>query len=67
MKISITDETQTLNLSNEELDNHNFVDLEITDTSVADPEENPRGLVAECTMPIEELKQAVDAFFRLKK
>lgn len=66
MQIKIKDETQTLTLSNEELDNDNFVDIELCDDEVKD-NDNPRGLVSECTMSIDELKAGVDAFYNLRE
>lgn len=65
MKIEIKDDSQTLIVSNEELDNLNFIDLELCDSSIKD-EDNKRGHVSECTMPIEELKCAVDAFWKIR-
>mgnify|MGYP001592062565 CR=1 FL=1 len=66
MIITIKEETQKLILSNEELDNPNFIDLELYDEEVKD-EDNPRGLVSECTMPIEELMVAVNCFWNIKE
>ena len=66
MIITIKEETQKLILSNEELNNPNFVDLELYDEEVKD-EDNPRGLISECTMPIGELKHAIDAFWDIKE
>ena len=67
MKITIKDEGCSAVLSNEELDNPNFVDVEFLDEKVIDTEDNPRGHVAEMTIPLEELKRAVDAFWEIKK
>ena len=66
MKITIKDDTQKLVITNEELDNPNFVDLELYDEE-AQNEDNPRGYVSECTMPLEELKHAIDAFWNIKE
>mgnify|MGYP001588615081 CR=1 FL=1 len=65
MKIIIKDETQQAIISNDELDNPNFVDVEFLDEEVIDVD-NPRGFVAEMTIPLEELKRAVDAFWEIK-
>ena len=66
MKIIITDEGEQAIVSNEELDNPNFVDIEFLNDLVKD-KDNPRGYVAEMTIPLEELKRAVDAFWEIKK
>lgn len=66
MKIEIRDEYFTLILSNDELDNDNFVDIELLGDE-AKNEDNPRGYLGEGTVPIDELKSAVDAFYQLRK
>ena len=65
MKIEISDESLKLIITNEELDNANFVDLELYDDEAKD-KDNPRGYITEFTAPLEELKCAVDAFWALK-
>ena len=66
MKITIIDEDDTLILSDEELDNDNFIDLEILN-ELAKDKDNPRGHVAECTVPVDDLLCAVQAFTNKRK
>lgn len=65
MKIELKDETQKLILSDEELDNCNFIDLFLYDEMAKD-KDNPRGFVSEYTASLEDLKCAVDAFWTKK-
>ncbi len=65
MKVELKDDTQTLIITNEELDNANFVDLELYDEQAKD-KDNPRGYITEFTAPLEELKCAIDAFWQIK-
>ena len=65
MKIEIKDDKQTLIITNEELDNANFIDLELYDDEAKD-KDNPRGYITEFTAPLKELKCAVDIFWALK-
>lgn len=65
MKITLKDETQTLIISDEELNNPNFVDLEFLDEEAID-KDNPRGYITEITVPLEDLKCATDAFWQKK-
>lgn len=65
MKIELKDESQTLILTNEELDNPDFVDLELYDDEAKD-EDNLRGYITEFTASLEDLKCAVDAFYQKK-
>ncbi|MDD5353490.1 MAG: hypothetical protein PHS93_10040 [Candidatus Omnitrophica bacterium] len=66
MNIEIVDEEQKLILSNEKFNNLNFVDVVLCDERAKD-KDNPRGYVAEMSVPVEELKRAVDAFWEIKK
>ena len=66
MKIEIKDDEQTLVITNEELDNANFVDLELYDDEAKD-KDNPRGYITEFTAPLEELVVAVNCFWNIKK
>lgn len=65
MKIEIKDQEDIIILSDEELNNPNFIDIEFYDKTVKS-EDNPRGYVAEKTVNLEELKLAVDAFYQKK-
>lgn len=65
MKIEIKDQEDIIILSDEELDNPNFIDIEFYDETVKD-NGNELGYVAEKTVNLEELKLAVDAFYQKK-
>lgn len=65
MKIELKDESQTLILTNEELDNPDYIDLDIYDDE-AKGEDNLRGFITEFTVSLEDLKCAVDAFYQIK-
>ena len=58
MKITIKEFAQEIILSNEELDNDNYIDLIIPKDS---------NEYAEVTIPLEELFQAISAFRKIKK
>ena len=65
MKIEITNDEQKLVISTEELNNLNYVDLELYNINDINTD-NPRGFVCDITVPIDELKAGVDAFMQLK-
>jgi hypothetical protein len=58
MKITINCDDQNLILSTEDLNNLNYVDMEIWDDEK---------FIKEITVPIDELKAAVDAFTQIKR
>lgn len=63
MKIEIKDEELKLEITNEEFNNDNFVDLVVWGVP---GEENDTGYICEITVPIDELYSAVLAFKQLK-
>ena len=65
MKIIIQDQEEKVILSDDNLNNPNFVDVEFYDKTV-ESKDNPRGFIAEKTVSLEELKLAVDAFYQKK-
>jgi hypothetical protein len=58
MKIEIKDEEDLLVLTTEDLNNLNYVELEISEDGK---------FVSDIMVPIDELKAAVDAFMQLRK
>jgi hypothetical protein len=65
MEIKLKNEEETLILSDEELDNPNFVSLEFYDEDLAN-KDNEKGFIVEAIVDVEELKLAIDAFYQRK-
>lgn len=66
MEIKIKSDDQTLVLTNEGLDTFNFVDIVLYDEKLI-TEDNSNGFVAEMTVPLSELRAAVELFNQIKK
>ena len=65
MKIEIRDDEDTIILSNDELDNANFVEVELL-SDLRKDEDSPRGFVGGMTVSIEDLKAAIDSFWWIR-